>query len=986
MAQYDGTIRVNTKIDSGGFLSGLKKMSSQSKKLNNSISETTNEINRLQKEIQALQSSPLESSAISRMSAECDILEKKLLDLLNQREALEMDTASSLGGLGSIAVPNQAALDALMRNNGEWKKLTADIDKTEVALQKYENKLKQAQATEQKKTDSQIAKKFTLLEKACNKLDVYKTKLSEINGSESGIAKNLQRISDMSKKGFTNLTKHAGKSNGILDKLNHTVTRFTRRIWGVLSSALVFTVLTKAFTALREKMAAAVKQNAQFSASMAQISSNMNNVFNNLMAAAMPALNSIMSAIAKATSYLNAFVALLTGKTIKSSNAAADAANNQASAVGGVGEAAKKASEYLNGYDEMNVQASNSTSGGGGGGASGTDITYEDVDVSSQVADFLDRIKKAWEKADFTELGEIIGEKINASLEHIDWDKNNEDGYKIGKSFATFLNGIFETPGLFDNVGKTIAETLNTVTNTSLGFAENFHWEEFGKALADSIDAFFETYEADDVAESINKWIVGALTTASTLLKETDFEMIGKKIGEFLKTLNPTEWASVLAEVVWEAIKDGFDLLKGLFEEAPLETSLIAAFAILEFTGLGATLADQIGATVAKYLAVHGLELPGLKTIAVKGVGLALTIAAIELAADSMDKPDLESSVKATLLGAAGVLMLTGSAQLSLLAAVAIGCFKIGNAFYNYVGPVQKSADALAELIAGLFDGSYSLNEYIKAGNEMVMDWYVKIANIFMPDGKKIDPDNVPKNIIGNYVADLLFGSDEEKEEAKNFFISIIALVDNIKQKVKDKWDEAKNWIKDKALTTAVNIGTKAGTLWKNFKNSWGSRKLTASLGISTKIKSVWNGVKNGWNKVKTKLTFPIKTPHFIWGSRTTKILGQSIKVPDLKINWYANGGFPDMGQLFIAREAGAEMVGNIGGKPAVANNDQITTAIADAVGPAVYDAVMTALANSEMGSGDIAVYVGGQKITDFIIKDIQNRTKASGGINPLFV
>lgn len=49
-------------------------------------------------------------------------------------------------------------------------------------------------------------------------------------------------------------------------------------------------------------------------------------------------------------------------------------------------------------------------------------------------------------------------------------------------------------------------------------------------------------------------------------------------------------------------------------------------------------------------------------------------------------------------------------------------------------------------------------------------------------------------------------------------------------------------------------------------------------------------------------------------------------------VNTYASGGFVDEGQLFIAREAGAEMVGGIGRRTAVANNDQITDGIAQAV------------------------------------------------------
>ena len=53
----------------------------------------------------------------------------------------------------------------------------------------------------------------------------------------------------------------------------------------------------------------------------------------------------------------------------------------------------------------------------------------------------------------------------------------------------------------------------------------------------------------------------------------------------------------------------------------------------------------------------------------------------------------------------------------------------------------------------------------------------------------------------------------------------------------------------------------------------------------------------------------------------------------DLKeLEYKAAGGFVDEGQLFIAREAGAEMVGSMNGRTAVANNDQIVEGIAGGV------------------------------------------------------
>ena len=50
------------------------------------------------------------------------------------------------------------------------------------------------------------------------------------------------------------------------------------------------------------------------------------------------------------------------------------------------------------------------------------------------------------------------------------------------------------------------------------------------------------------------------------------------------------------------------------------------------------------------------------------------------------------------------------------------------------------------------------------------------------------------------------------------------------------------------------------------------------------------------------------------------------------RISKFANGGFVDEGQLFIAREKGAEMVGEMNGRTAVANNDQIVKGITQGV------------------------------------------------------
>lgn len=98
----------------------------------------------------------------------------------------------------------------------------------------------------------------------------------------------------------------------------------------------------------------------------------------------------------------------------------------------------------------------------------------------------------------------------------------------------------------------------------------------------------------------------------------------------------------------------------------------------------------------------------------------------------------------------------------------------------------------------------------------------------------------------------------------------------------------------------------------------------------------------------------------------------------------FANGGFVDEGQLFIAREAGAEMVGNIGRKTAVANNDQIV----ESVSQGVYEAVQRANGeNYASGNRPITVIVqmNGKEMYRQIVDENKAAIRATG-FSPLLV
>jgi Chromosome segregation ATPases len=95
-----------------------------------------------------------------------------------------------------------------------------------------------------------------------------------------------------------------------------------------------------------------------------------------------------------------------------------------------------------------------------------------------------------------------------------------------------------------------------------------------------------------------------------------------------------------------------------------------------------------------------------------------------------------------------------------------------------------------------------------------------------------------------------------------------------------------------------------------------------------------------------------------------------------MKIMGFASGGFPEMGQMFIARESGPELVGTIGGHAAVANNDQIVSGIK----AGVYEAMMKAGG----GGGDITIQIvndSGEVTSETIISALDRKNRRDGNI-----
>ena len=101
--------------------------------------------------------------------------------------------------------------------------------------------------------------------------------------------------------------------------------------------------------------------------------------------------------------------------------------------------------------------------------------------------------------------------------------------------------------------------------------------------------------------------------------------------------------------------------------------------------------------------------------------------------------------------------------------------------------------------------------------------------------------------------------------------------------------------------------------------------------------------LQKGINQINPNIKVGVKGPSKsevdkIINEFTYKVNGRKLKVTTSQSGWVtidevkADGGFLNQGEVFVAREAGPEMVGTINGRTAVANNDQIVQGITNGV------------------------------------------------------
>lgn len=340
------------------------------------------------------------------------------------------------------------------------------------------------------------------------------------------------------KNAFLSLGKSSDSMGGGMKRNFTTILKYA---FGIRSLYMLFrklrSAITEGFTNLMKYDTDLAGTVNSFKASLSTLKNAFASAVAPIVQAVLPMITQFIDMLTSAVSRVGQLIASLTGKGtyIKAAKQQTAATDNAADSFENESKAAKEAQKTIAGFDDLTILNDNSDTGNSGNKNAGAGAAnpggFETVPVDSQMANLADALKDMWEKADFTELGRKLGEKLRDALNSIPWDQIKEVCARIGKSIATFLNGFLETPGLFEAIGRTLAQALNSAFEFLNAFVTNFHWASLGQAIVDGIIGFLDNIDWTLIQDTFAKLGAGIATTIGQVVSNPE---LPAKIGQAL--------------------------------------------------------------------------------------------------------------------------------------------------------------------------------------------------------------------------------------------------------------------------------------------------------------------------------------------------------------------------------------------------------------------------------------------------------------------
>ena len=733
--------------------------------------------------------------------------------------------------------------------------------------------------------------------------------------------------------------------------------------------------------------------------SLTQLKNSLATAFAPILNVVTPILNSFIQMIIGVVNAVGQLMGALTGKTTMvvakkvnqdyaaSLDTTSKSLKNNSKNSNAASKSAKQYQRTLLGFDQINKLNDDSDSSGTGNTGAGKNTglspkdMFETTTIKSKFKNLAKLLKDAWKTGDFTEIGTMVGEKLNKALENIPWNKIQRSCNKIAKSVATFLNGFIEATD-WELVGNTISKGINTAFGTANTFAKNFKWHNLGKAVGNGINGAINGLDWKLIKKTSYNTASGLTSALNTALETADWGKVGKTIAEYFNT-KLTFFYTVVSKFNWKK--------------------------------LGKSISEAVNNAVATYDTAKAGK---AANDTIKGI-LDAFIQAVE----NTNWQQVGEKIKEFLVNIDWVGIVE---KISEALGAAFGAFAatiwaiIGDSWKQVVKWWKDTAYEDGKFtIKGLFNG-------IVAALKNVASWIKEhIFEPFMNGLKKAFGIHSPSTVMrtqGGYIISGLFNG------MKAGLPAVLAWVSKLPGWTKEKLGNAKSWLqgKGKDAVTGLKNGWEAvreSTFLNRVKkistqsfNAIGNIKSRVTPKGKDIISGMRSGLSNNWsslssllsnipNKVSSAIpnlynvgknviqnfangfaSVHIPMPHigWDWSGGNIKIGNWSFSLPRFNLNWYANGGFPDMGEMFVARESGPELVGKMGNRSAVANNNQIIAGIRAGVFEAVVNAFESMQGRSNRGQ-ELHIYLEGdaKKLFKVIRQEGNNYQKQTG--NPVF-
>ena len=257
----------------------------------------------------------------------------------------------------------------------------------------------------------------------------------------------------------------------------------------------------------------------------------------------------------------------------------------------------------------------------------------------------------------------------------------------------------------------------------------------------------------------------------------------------------------------------------------------------------------------------------------------------------------------------------------------------------------KKAGESLAKTVGNKVDVTVNRK---KGWKDSTAKWMGNKVDVTV--NRKKSWTNTLKNFLG-------IGNDPEEAKIKrtSTWTNTLANFLGIDQTQNARIGRKPGW----TTTLAAFLGTnKAKTVKINRKKNW---RTTLSEWIGKAISVIVNLKKGSATGIGGWLYTIITSVFGVKKKAEGGVFSHGSWKP---ITAYAGGGSPGGGQLFVAREAGPELVGTLGGSTAVMNNKQIVSSVAAGVASAVQDVLVPALMSRGEGpSGDLVVFLGDEEV-----------------------